>query len=972
MEDENFPHKDLKDMRTKCPKNPIIAHLNINSIRNKFCELKDLITTSSLDIVVISETKIDNTFPSSQFQIPGYKTPYREDRNAHGGGLLVYVKNSIKSKRSNNLEDSQIENICLEINLKNQKWFLVATYNPPNSSNEYFQNSLIKIIDEASLNYENFIIIGDLNLTPDNLHLKTICSTLGLSNLIKEPTCFKPNCTPSSIDAILTNHKTQFKHSKAIETSISDYHKMILTAWKSHLPKHHAKFLYYRDFKNFSEDSFLQHLQQAPFQLCDNSNSAEDSFKVFEKIFCSVVNAHAPLKKRLVRANNKPLSTVHRKAIKLRTKLKNKYNKNSTQSNFEKYKKQRNHCANLRQRFKSDYFRKICQNGTLDSKLFWKKIKPYLFGKNHGDSDICLSENDSLITDPKNIAEIMNKYFISVGQNTDQINTKEDPNLSLLQIIKTFEKHTSIIGIKNNLKHKMPFEFQPITKERLKEIILNLDHKKACGHDMISAKFLKLSVDIISGPLVNILNKCIVQGTFPSLMKMAVVSPVYKKKDPFNKENYRPISVLTALSKVFEKAIELQLSPFLNRNFSNFLCAYRKHFSSQHALIRLIEEWKTSLEANKLIAAVLMDLSKAFDSLPINLLIAKLDAYGVGINSVKLLKSYLTNRKQMVKVNGYFSSWGPLSQGVPQGSILGPLLFNLFINDIFLFIQEGSLCNFADDNTISISAENADDLYRLVQLNTNKCIDWFNSNHMTANPSKFQSMIVGKNDNQIKEFQINNNFKINVSNEVTLLGIQIDQQLKFDSHIDNICKKAAMQLNAIKRLARFMGNKERQVIVNSFILCHFNYCPLIWLFCSNSSQKKIEKVNERALRLALSDYASSYSNLLIKAESTTIHIHSIRLLALEIYKTLHNLNPAFMKDYFLPKSTSYNLRKNDILVVPKVKSTNYGIKSISFLGPKVWNSLPNEIKSSKNAYQFKILIKDWFFNNQCACNACSQ
>ena len=180
------------------------------------------------------------------------------------------------------------------------------------------------------------------------------------------------------------------------------------------------------------------------------------------------------------------------------------------------------------------------------------------------------------------------------------------------------------------------------------------------------------------------------------------------------------------------------------------------------------------------------------------------------------------------------------------------------MNDIFLFIQQGSLCNFADDSTISISAENVDELQRLVQLNTTKCIDWSNSNHMTANSSEFQSLIVGNDENQVKAFQISNDFEINVSNEVTLLGIQIDEQLNFDSHIDKICKKAALQLNAINRLARFMGNKERQGIANSFILCHFNYCRLIWLFRSTTSQKKLEKVNERALRLALSDYTSSY------------------------------------------------------------------------------------------------------------------
>ena len=173
---------------------------------------------------------------------------------------------------------------------------------------------------------------------------------------------------------------------------------------------------------------------------------------------------------------------------------------------------------------------------------------------------------------------------------------------------------------------------------------------------------------------------------------------------------------------------------------------------------------------------------------------------------------------------------------------------------------------------------------------------------MTANPSKFQSLLVDNNDNHVKTFQISNDYEINVSNEVTLLGIQIEEQLKFDQHIDKICKESVLQLNAIKKLARVMGSKERQVIVNSFILCHFNHCPLIWLFCSNTSQKKLEEVNERALRLALSDYTSSYKDLLVNAKSTTIHIHSIRLLALAILQNFAQLESSLYGKLFSPKT----------------------------------------------------------------------
>ena len=179
---------------------------------------------------------------------------------------------------------------------------------------------------------------------------------------------------------------------------------------------------------------------------------------------------------------------------------------------------------------------------------------------------------------------------------------------------------------------------------------------------------------------------------------------------------------------------------------------------------------------------------------------------------------------------------------------------------------------------------------------------------MIANPSKFQAITIGSKDKCISEFDIDQEFAIKMEKNVTLLGVQIDENLKFDAHIDKICKKTANTLNSLKRLARYMGDREKKIIMNSFILCHFKYCPLIWILCGKGSQDKLEKINERALRLAYSDYSSSYKDLLANSKETTIHVQSVRNLALEAYETLNNLNPVFMKNYFVLKTTGHNLR----------------------------------------------------------------
>ena len=221
-----------------------------------------------------------------------------------------------------------------------------------------------------------------------------------------------------------------------------------------------------------------------------------------------------------------------------------------------------------------------------------------------------------------------------------------------------------------------------------------------------------MSAGVITKPITNIINLTIQTGTHPELLKTATVSPVFKKEDPLSNENYRPISVLTVFSKILERYYQNQLLLHFNRIMSYKLSAYRKNYSTQHVPLRLIENWRRCLDENKVVGVILTDLSEAFDCLSHELLIAKLNAYGFNENTIRLVYSYLTNMKQSVKIKGFLSTLKRILSGVPQGSILGPILFNIFINDLFYFVGEDNLHNFADDNTVS---GNALSLNKLIQ-----------------------------------------------------------------------------------------------------------------------------------------------------------------------------------------------------------------------------------------------------------------
>ena len=298
---------------------------------------------------------------------------------------------------------------------------------------------------------------------------------------------------------------------------------------------------------------------------------------------------------------------------------------------------------------------------------------------------------------------------------------------------------------------------------------------------------------------------------------------------------------------------------FVTSFLSNFLCGFRKGYNTQHALLNLIEKCKRVLDKKGYAGAILMDLSKAFDCLDHELLLAKLDAYGFSKNALRFIHSYLTGRKQRVKVNGASCEWQETKLGVPQGSVLGPLLFNIYINDLFYLLKDADICNYADDTTIYVCDNHLKNIQNRLERDALKLSGWFHENYMKLNDDQCHLLVFVDKTNDVS-VTVGNSL-IKESSEEKLLGVTIDKDLSFKTHLDSLCKKASQKLHALARISKFMDTEKIVLMMNTFVMSQFSYCPLIWMFHDRRINDKVNKIRERALRIAYKDKHSCVESL---------------------------------------------------------------------------------------------------------------
>ena len=349
----------MHELKIKNRNNPLISYLNVKHLRNKVIELRPVVQDLEPIILAIAETKLNDSFPSAQFRIDGYCCPqeYRKDRTYNsGGGLLIYVKKGIPTKRLRKLEPLGIESIFIEIHIKQQKWCIINIYRSEDVKVDDFLSILSKSLDQVIKTYENIMVIGDMNIDyskkkPKIKKLKTFCDAFDLTNLIKSATCFQSADHPSSIDLMLTNKNRSFIHSNTVITGLSDWHAMVTTMLQTQIKRVQPTEIQYRSYKNFNEASFLTELEQT-FQNKDFSNEY-DPFNSFMIDFENIVNKHAPLKSKILRGNDAPFMTKKlRQAIWHRSKLRKIAFKSKLEADMKAFRKQRNKCTQIRKESK--------------------------------------------------------------------------------------------------------------------------------------------------------------------------------------------------------------------------------------------------------------------------------------------------------------------------------------------------------------------------------------------------------------------------------------------------------------------------------------------------------------------------------------------------------------------------------------------------------------------------------------------
>ncbi len=857
--------------------------LNTQSLPAKHSELSEFIyslekASCSPDVILLQETwKIAD---KSIFPLRGYSELIHKNRSTgQGGGVGFYFKTGLKFKILDDKSlflDHVLESLCAEITLpSSRKIAIVSLYRPaaghPSLSPiiqydhflELFTNLLASLLDS----YPEVYLFGDFNI---NVLKYTSCEqarefidllfSFGLLQTVTKPT----RCTLSSatlIDHVIATPKSSIFETAIITNKISDHFPIIhFLDSPNHRPAH--KTVVSRDFSEANCRRFKELLHGFSWNSIRESTDPQEAFSLFNNTFLSLYESHFPEVSTKFNRNVHPIEKWFSKGLLISRANKNKLSKacfvHPSQENINKFKQFRN-CYNATVRAaKKLFFEKQLKQAQSNLKRTWSILKEALNQAPKKTKPLtCLLINGKECTDPLAMANALNEFFITAASSiVDQIPPTDKPPDS---------------DPEPEIFHPLfSFTNSPVTRSEVSEVIKILKDKKTQDYCGISINFIKSISDQLLIPLQHIINLSLESSVVPKQMKIAKVVPLFKNGDPLSMDNYRPISLLSSFSKILEKIVANRLCKYLETNnlLSDSQFGFRSGHSTIHPMTHFANHVSKALNEKEHTIAIFCDLRKAFDSCNHQILLSKLSRLGIRGEPLAWFANYLSERSQFVCVNGVDSSLLTILMGVPQGSILGPILFLLYINDLPLCTKLLALL-FADDTTLLASGPNLPDLIQLVNDELFKIATYFRLNKLALHPQKTQFMLISNSPTALNyhtELFINHNNSSQSPDQnliypisrvvssssvpaVKFLGIFFDTDLNFRYHINHICSKVSRALFMLRRCKNFLSAKSLKTLYYSLVHCHLIYGIQIWSCGSPTSTNVLFKKQKAAIRI---------------------------------------------------------------------------------------------------------------------------
>ena len=931
-----------------------ICHANIRSLKHR-----DNQTLSKLDhnkcnlvgkfsIITLSETWLTANDSDKDYQLQGYQMPFRRDREPINGptgygGILAYISNDLACKRRLDLELPNIEAMWLEVRSANNKFFLCVAYRRPNF-NEFWNvlQENVNLVNETHTG--KIFIAGDLNADPNSTEGTKMSEFVYANRLcthINEPTRVTEN-SQSILDQFISNIPYAVK-SVNVSPPVSTNDHCTIEAkllFRQQRARPYVRIMW--NFKNADFDLCREDIANTNWDDCFAEDNIDLAVDLWTSKLMKIARETIPHKVVTIRPHDKPWYTTDlRRLCRRKNRLYHKAKEQGTEEAWGQYRAVRNEYFSKISEAKESHDKekyKFLINEKNSSKEWWKVIKEILKASTQPDSIPPIEVDGNIITDDKEKASAFNNFFLESSFLDDSKATLPD---------EAFLFHGRLDSI-------------DITLNDVLDQLSCLDITKAYGPDEISPRFLKEGGPVLAETILKLYRLSLRTSRVPCLWKKANVIPIHKKDKQCLRSNYRPVSLLSIVGKMLERIVYKYVYNYFKENFiiSLFQSGFLPGMSTVTQLIEVYHYFCKSVDEGKEIRVCFLDISKAFDRVWQKALIFKLKKCGIHGRLLEWFEDYLRDRMQRVVINGQASDWGAVTAGVPQGSVLGPLLFLIFINDIVHAVSHCHIRLFADDTCLFIEVDNRDGTARKINDDLKSIHTWSKQWLIEFSVPKTKSLTISN-----KKDAINNPilmFKgqpIEEVNSHMYLGLRFSNNLRWKAHINDVSLKARKKLNFMSPLKMKVDRRSLEIMYRSFVQPSMEYAIVVWGGSYDCDIMKLESIHLDAMRLIVGATArSNIVNVREEMGGSTIQQRINDMSIVTLFKIINGIAPPYLTSIFddLSGNRNYTLRNSNIRI-PKCRLETFK-KSFFPRSISLWNRLPEEARSMNSVELLKLKL----------------